>query len=194
MEDSRSSWALRLASRLAGRHARAWAALPKVGICPVSRSSSASQTVLTPDSCSSLSTNGGVEPTLGFEPRTCCLRNSCSTAELCRPEGEYRRSLLTGAYSRYTELAREPNLQETPSPSAGNPHTASRTTPTPDTAEPTSRIESPLYLLAVSQVDRGQGPAPSSAGIAPSCPACAVVAASLAGVALNDRAAGCQRR
>src|SRR6267142_5052882 len=27
---------------------------------------------------------GGVEPTLGFEPRTCCLRNSCSTAELCR--------------------------------------------------------------------------------------------------------------
>ena len=26
-----------------------------------------------------------VEPTLGFEPRTCCLRNSCSTAELCRP-------------------------------------------------------------------------------------------------------------
>jgi hypothetical protein len=26
----------------------------------------------------------GVEPTLGFEPRTCCLRNSCSTAELCR--------------------------------------------------------------------------------------------------------------
>ena len=32
----------------------------------------------------------GMEPTLGFEPRTCCLRNSCSTAELCRPEGEYR--------------------------------------------------------------------------------------------------------
>ena len=28
-----------------------------------------------------------VEPTLGFEPRTCCLRNSCSTAELCRPGG-----------------------------------------------------------------------------------------------------------
>jgi hypothetical protein len=28
----------------------------------------------------------GVEPTLGFEPRTCCLRNSCSTAELCRPQ------------------------------------------------------------------------------------------------------------
>ncbi len=27
---------------------------------------------------------GKVEPTLGFEPRTCCLRNSCSTAELCR--------------------------------------------------------------------------------------------------------------
>ena len=26
----------------------------------------------------------GVEPTLGFEPRTCCLRNSCSTTELCR--------------------------------------------------------------------------------------------------------------
>ena len=25
-----------------------------------------------------------LEPTLGFEPRTCCLRNSCSTAELCR--------------------------------------------------------------------------------------------------------------
>ena len=28
---------------------------------------------------------GKLEPTLGFEPRTCCLRNSCSTAELCRP-------------------------------------------------------------------------------------------------------------
>jgi hypothetical protein len=28
-----------------------------------------------------------MEPTLGFEPRTCCLRNSCSTAELCRPGG-----------------------------------------------------------------------------------------------------------
>src|SRR6185369_13372727 len=36
-------------------------------------------------------TGRGVEPTLGFEPRTCCLRNSCSTAELCRPEREYRR-------------------------------------------------------------------------------------------------------
>ena len=31
---------------------------------------------------------GGVEPTLGFEPRTCCLRNSCSTAELCRRGSE----------------------------------------------------------------------------------------------------------
>ena len=28
-----------------------------------------------------------VEPTLRFEPRTCCLRNSCSTAELCRRGG-----------------------------------------------------------------------------------------------------------
>src|SRR5204862_3701682 len=26
-----------------------------------------------------------MEQTLGLEPRTCCLRNSCSTAELCRP-------------------------------------------------------------------------------------------------------------
>ena len=34
---------------------------------------------------------GTVEPTLGFEPRTCCLRNSCSTTELHRREGEYRR-------------------------------------------------------------------------------------------------------
>ena len=36
--------------------------------------------------CAPLSTfrAWGVEPTLGFEPRTCCLRNSCSTAELCR--------------------------------------------------------------------------------------------------------------
>jgi hypothetical protein len=25
-----------------------------------------------------------VEPTLGLEPRTCCLRNSCSATELCR--------------------------------------------------------------------------------------------------------------
>jgi len=31
---------------------------------------------------------GRVEPTLGFEPRTCCLRNSCSTAELCRRGAE----------------------------------------------------------------------------------------------------------
>ena len=29
-------------------------------------------------------TNRDVEPTLGLEPRTCCLRNSCSTTELCR--------------------------------------------------------------------------------------------------------------
>ena len=29
-----------------------------------------------------------LEPTLGFEPRTCCLRNSCSTAELCRRGAE----------------------------------------------------------------------------------------------------------
>jgi hypothetical protein len=34
---------------------------------------------------------GVVEPTLGFEPRTCCLRNSCSTTELCLREGESRR-------------------------------------------------------------------------------------------------------
>ncbi len=33
-----------------------------------------------------------MEPTLGFEPRTCCLRNSCSTAELCR-----RRSRIADA-------------------------------------------------------------------------------------------------
>src|SRR5947209_3257055 len=26
-----------------------------------------------------------VEPTIGFEPMTCCLRNSCSAAELRRP-------------------------------------------------------------------------------------------------------------
>ena len=32
-----------------------------------------------------------VEPTLGLEPRTCCLRNSCSTTELCRRDREYRR-------------------------------------------------------------------------------------------------------
>ena len=39
---------------------------------------------------------GRVEPTLGFEPRTCCLRNSCSTAELCRPGQEvYQRALMT---------------------------------------------------------------------------------------------------
>ena len=31
---------------------------------------------------------GGVEPTLGLEPRTCCLRNSCSTTELCRREAK----------------------------------------------------------------------------------------------------------
>jgi hypothetical protein len=46
--------------------------------------SRAAKAVLTPDSCSSRARTRGVEPTLGFEPRTCCLRNSCSTAELCR--------------------------------------------------------------------------------------------------------------
>src|SRR3989304_6062431 len=40
----------------------------------------------------SLNGKEGVEPTLGFEPRTCCLRNSCSTAELCR-----RRSRIADA-------------------------------------------------------------------------------------------------
>jgi alkanesulfonate monooxygenase SsuD/methylene tetrahydromethanopterin reductase-like flavin-dependent oxidoreductase (luciferase family) len=40
----------------------------------------------------------GVEPTLGFEPRTCCLRNSCSTAELCRREREYRRCSRATAF------------------------------------------------------------------------------------------------
>ena len=37
-----------------------------------------------------------VEPTLGFEPRTCCLRNSCSTAELCRPGFHAQLQLITG--------------------------------------------------------------------------------------------------
>ncbi len=37
-----------------------------------------------------------LEPTLGFEPRTCCLRNSCSTAELCRRGGEYRPTACRG--------------------------------------------------------------------------------------------------
>src|SRR5688572_28361659 len=37
-----------------------------------------------------------LEPTLGFEPRTCCLRNSCSTAELCR-----RRAII-GAVANLT--------------------------------------------------------------------------------------------
>ena len=36
-----------------------------------------------------------MEPTLGFEPRTCCLRNSCSTAELCR-----RRTRIADAHGR----------------------------------------------------------------------------------------------
>ncbi len=31
-----------------------------------------------------------VEPTAGFEPATCCLRNSCSTTELCRPKASER--------------------------------------------------------------------------------------------------------
>ena len=34
-----------------------------------------------------------MEPTLGLEPRTCCLRNSCSTTELCR-----RRSSIGAAH------------------------------------------------------------------------------------------------
>jgi hypothetical protein len=58
----------------------------------VSRSSSAAETVPTLDSCSSRARQRGVEPTLGFEPRTCCLRNSCSTAELCR-----RRTIIGAA-------------------------------------------------------------------------------------------------
>ena len=37
-----------------------------------------------PDKVLFVSTDQGMEPTLGFEPRTCCLRNSCSTTELCR--------------------------------------------------------------------------------------------------------------
>src|SRR3954454_14144337 len=41
-----------------------------------------------------------LEPTLGFEPRTCCLRNSCSTAELCRRAGEYRCCLAERAMTR----------------------------------------------------------------------------------------------
>ena len=42
-----------------------------------------------------------LEPTLGFEPRTCCLRNSCSTAELCRRGGHL---------SRPTALGQQPGL------------------------------------------------------------------------------------
>ena len=38
-----------------------------------------------------------VEPTLGFEPRTCCLRNSCSTTELCRRGGQFS-SPAAGAF------------------------------------------------------------------------------------------------
>src|SRR5215472_9263900 len=36
-----------------------------------------------------------VEPTIGFEPMTCCLRNSCSAAELRRPSD--RRDSTTAA-------------------------------------------------------------------------------------------------
>ena len=42
------------------------------------------------------STKRGVEPTLGFEPRTCCLRNSCSAAELCR-----RRTIIDAAQEHH---------------------------------------------------------------------------------------------
>ena len=37
-----------------------------------------------------------MEPTLRFELRTCCLRNSCSTAELCRPGFHAQLQLITG--------------------------------------------------------------------------------------------------
>src|SRR4051794_1650715 len=40
---------------------------------------------------------GELEPTLGFEPRTCCLRNSCSTAELCRRRSTIADALGTSA-------------------------------------------------------------------------------------------------
>ena len=41
-----------------------------------------------------------VEPTLGLEPRTCCLRNSCSTTELCRRGGESSSEVRDGSNSR----------------------------------------------------------------------------------------------
>jgi hypothetical protein len=37
-----------------------------------------------------------MEPTLRFELRTCCLRNSCSTAELCRLVFHAWIQLITG--------------------------------------------------------------------------------------------------
>ena len=54
-------------------------------------------------------TRESLEPTLGFEPRTCCLRNSCSTAELRRrrkrslaspPDGSPQVTATPGAEGR----------------------------------------------------------------------------------------------
>jgi hypothetical protein len=98
LEDSRSSRPPEGCSAPSSCRSRARADAAGSGIRPVRRSSLESRSQpgapAVRDRASSkqllfLSMNQGVEPTLGFEPRTCCLRNSCSTAELCRPEREY---------------------------------------------------------------------------------------------------------
>src|SRR5688572_22754618 len=73
----------------------AGAPVQSAGLSSGIRSSSAAKTALAPYLLL-VSTKRGVEPTLGFEPRTCCLRNSCSTAELCRPGFHAQLQLITG--------------------------------------------------------------------------------------------------
>ncbi len=56
-----------------------------------------------------------LEPTLGFEPRTCCLRNSCSTAELCR------RGTIIGALRAHRLWLPPGTADEHPSIGMGRP-------------------------------------------------------------------------
>lgn len=65
--------------------------------------------------------------------------------------------------------------------------------PAPDTAEPTSRIESLLYLTYRMPVDPGQALAQLAQATHHPARMC-LLAASLAGVAVNGQAAGCRRR
>ena len=56
------------------------------------------------------------EPTLGFEPRTCCLRNSRSTTEAMSAGGEYRCCPHESAIRRSGARSRRPRARSTVQP------------------------------------------------------------------------------